>query len=236
MTPTRRHPPALHFCTRRLHEAQHGPQGGRRARGRLARSRRLLQQQHVQRVFGRPGEQRSCGAAARPRRAAPPHPPRQNARTRPWSSAPCCRRPATSPSSAHRSSPASRRPSTRSTRLAASTAPPMTKIQRRLGRHHDRHRVADRRLAPLAGRRRHHRRGLLGRLADGHRQDHVQRRAPDVAGQHLARTDHLRGQRPVLARRSVRCPPGRGHRGQRDRRRPHQDGRHRPSGPVRPGP
>ena len=60
-------------------------------------------------------------------------------------------------------------------------------LRRRLGRHHHRHRVADGRLAPLAGRRRHHRRGLVRRVADRHRQDHRRRRPAVLAGEHLAR-------------------------------------------------
>ena len=75
----------------------------------------------------------------------------------------------------------------------------------RLGRHHDRHRPtrpSDRLLG--AERRRHHRRRLVGRVADGHRQDHGRRRR-----RCSRRPTPRRSCRPTPTRACTSAPPRR---------------------------
>ena len=57
-------------------------------------------------------------------------------------------------------------------------------------------------------RRRHRRRRVLQRLAVGDRQDHEQRRAADLAREHLGRAHRLRRQGSVLPYRPAGRPPG----------------------------
>ena len=99
--------------------------------------------------------------------------------------APCCRRPVSWPSSARPSSPASTSRSRRSTKRAACSASRSRKIDTDSG--DTTTNIASQSVDKLlsAEGRRHHRRGVLGCVVNGHRQDHRRWRGPVLAGQHL---------------------------------------------------